>query len=48
MNNEKVKSRLMVAYDSVLEELKVNELIAELDKIKAQFSEMPCNSSQVF
>ncbi len=44
MNDTKVKSRLMCAYDSVLEELKVTELIAELDKIKAQFSDMPCNS----
>ena len=44
MNDAKVKSRLMSAYDSVLEELKVTELIAELDKIKVQFSEMPCSS----
>ena len=43
MNDTKVKSRLMSAYDRVLEELKVTELIAELDKIKTQFSEMPCN-----
>ena len=48
MNDTKVKARLMSAYDSVLEELKVTELIAELDKIKVQFSEMPCNSSQGF
>ena len=38
MNDTKVKSRLMSAYDRVLEELKVTELIAELDKIKVQFS----------
>ena len=44
MKDTKVKSRLMSAYDSVLEELKVTELIAELDKIKVQFSEIPCNS----
>ena len=34
MNNEAVKARLMEAYTRVLEELKIKEIIAELDKKK--------------
>ena len=34
MNDTKVKARLMSAYDRVLEELKIKEIISELDKKK--------------
>ena len=44
MNNERVKSRLMAAYDSVLEELEVTDLVAELDKKRVQFSGKPSKS----
>ena len=44
MNDTRVKARLMSAYDSVLEELKATDLIAELDKKRVQFSDKPSNN----
>ena len=43
MNNEAVKSRLMEAYTRVLEELKIKEIIAELDKKRVHKSSRASN-----